>query len=415
MPRPVQPLGTFGTINVKRQPAGVYLAVTRYRDFDGSYRRVKKSGATARQAENALKQSITELGERERAGDLTRRSSVRDAAELWRVEERAAGRIAPQSMDRYEADLDGVVLPALGSLRLGEVTVGTVDRFLKSVAATRPGRAKTVKVALSHVLGLATRHDAIRSNPVAQVGRLPKAGKKEIRVAAVDELAVIRAAITAWQLGGKKHGPKPDGQLGKIFELMLGTASRIGEALAVRVCDIRIQHDPDNIGAVRVLVTISGTIVYVRGQGYIRQEHPKHSKDWRVVTLPDFAADVVLERLAELGDVPGERTLFCSRNATPLSPANVRRQWREAREAFTGQADGGDLASITPHVFRKTGATTVAGQSTIELAAQLLGHSSTAITREFYVKETKQINAATALILEQLGPHRGGSGNRLTH
>lgn len=35
-------------------------------------------------------------------------------------------------------------------------------------------------------------------------------------------------------------GPKPDGQLGAIVEVMLGTSARIGEALAVRRRDLDI-------------------------------------------------------------------------------------------------------------------------------------------------------------------------------
>ena len=73
-------------------------------------------------------------------------------------------------MDRYETDLDSIVLPALGELRLGEIAVGVADRFLKALGRRKPGRVKTSKVVLSHVMGLATRHDAIPTNPVRQVG-----------------------------------------------------------------------------------------------------------------------------------------------------------------------------------------------------------------------------------------------------
>ena len=55
-------------------------------------------------------------------------------------------------------------------------------------------------------------------------------------------------------------------------------------------------------------------------------------------------------------------------------------------------------------MFRKTGATTITVSAGIELAAQLLGHSSTAITEEFYVRPAKLVDTATAAILEQLGP-----------
>lgn len=397
MPRPVQPLGTFGTITVTKVRTGVYLAVTRYRDFDGGYRHVKKTAPTAKQAENALKLAVAEIGDQYHDGDLTRRSSLREAAEIWRAEERAAGRVAPQTMDRYERDLDAIVLPALGNLRLGEITVGTADRFLKAVARKKPGSVRATKVVLSHVLGLATRHDAIPTNPVRQVGHLPRREKREVRIATPGELAVMRTAIATWRQGEDIHGPKPDGQLGKVFDLMLGTATRVGEVLAIRRRDIDLRVSPATL-------TISGTIVYVRGRGYIRQDHPKHSKHWRMVALPLFAENALRLRLAELGGSSGDQPIFCTRNGTPITPANLRRQWRAVRDAFTELPDDVDLDSITPHVFRKTGATTITLSAGIELAAQLLGHSSTAITEEFYVRPAKLIDSATAAILEQLGP-----------
>jgi len=204
MTRPVQPLGTFGVITVTRVGNG-FLAATRYRDFDGGYRRVKKTGRSARAAENALKAKIAESGERSRSGDLDRWALLEEVAELWREEERASERIAPQTMDKYEDVLRGIVLPALGSLRLGELTVGTVDRFLKKIAQNRPAQAKHCKVVLSHILSLAVRHDAIPVNPVRQVGRLRRS-HTDVRVASLDELLAMREAITCWRRGAGEPG-----------------------------------------------------------------------------------------------------------------------------------------------------------------------------------------------------------------
>ena len=44
----------------------------------------------------------------------------------------------------------------------------------------------------------------------------------------------MRTAIAPWRQSEDIHGPKPDGQLGKVFDVMLGTATRVGEVLAIR-------------------------------------------------------------------------------------------------------------------------------------------------------------------------------------
>lgn len=76
---------------------------------------------------------------------------------------------------------------------------------------------------------------------------------------------------------------------------MLGSSARIGEALALRV--------PDDIAVEDEImsITISGTLVVLRGQGVVRQSYPKHSEDWRIVTLPSFSAEAIVERLAGSG------------------------------------------------------------------------------------------------------------------
>ena len=48
------------------------------------------------------------------------------------------------------------------------------------------------------------------------------------------EVEAIRAAVRHWESGLSRFGPKPDGRLGVIIEVMLGTSARIGEVLAIR-------------------------------------------------------------------------------------------------------------------------------------------------------------------------------------
>ena len=69
MARPVQPLGTFGTITVKRTKAG-YIASTRFRELNGTYRRVTATSDTATAAENRLKERIASGLPSQAEGDL---------------------------------------------------------------------------------------------------------------------------------------------------------------------------------------------------------------------------------------------------------------------------------------------------------------------------------------------------------
>lgn len=100
------------------------------------------------------------------------------------------------------------------------------------------------------------------------------------------------------------------------------TATRIGEALALRKCDVNVTAEPS-------WVHITGTLVVHHGAGVLRQSHPKTHESNRVVAVPEFAVDVIRRRLTLIGAEDEEHLLFFTRNGKPLAPYDVRRTFRE--------------------------------------------------------------------------------------
>lgn len=88
----------------------------------------------------------------------------------------------------------------MGEYLLVEVTVSRVDRFLRNLAASTPGLAKSARPVLNGMFMRAVRHDAIRSNPVGDV-RLPSKPKKPVEALTVDEVGVLREGLRNWQDG----------------------------------------------------------------------------------------------------------------------------------------------------------------------------------------------------------------------
>ncbi|MFN8129893.1 MAG: hypothetical protein U0R28_13945, partial [Candidatus Nanopelagicales bacterium] len=82
--------------------------------------------------------------------------------------------------------------------------------------------------------GLAVRYEAIHRNPVRETVRLRKPPSTAMALT-VDQVEAIRYAVRSWRRGAGLSGPKPDGQLEAIIEVMLGTSARIGEVLAIRM------------------------------------------------------------------------------------------------------------------------------------------------------------------------------------
>jgi integrase len=383
-------VGTFGEIWLADLDNGSVEARTWYRDDDGKSRQVRATGPTDTAAKIALKAAIATRGTRSGFGDLTRNSSFTDLVDLWLEDLDLEDSIAESTRALYERNMRQLVMPAFENFTLRECTVGRVDRFLKSVAKNgSPSMAKQAKTVLSLAFGLAVRYEALPSNPVRDTKRIKKADTETVALT-LDQIHAIRTAASEWRREDGLPGPKPDGQLEAIIEVMLGTSCRIGEVLALRKCDVDVESDP-------VRVSVRGTIVYIKGKGTFRQPRPKTSSSARTVAVPSWTAKVLRERLAKIDGERSDHLVFFSRNGTPLTTANVRRRLR----AVLAKAK---IEGVSPHAFRRTVATELERSANVDLAAKMLGHTSTEITRKHYIEKDDQVDPVTAQILERLAP-----------
>jgi len=390
--RPRTPIGTFGDITYVKVSADRVRARARYRDDDGRVRRVSATGATNKQAERNLKQVLARRPSHVAAGEITGDSSFTRLVEVWLEDLDLENKVAPSTRALYERNMRQLVMPAFEHYSLREITVRKVDRFIKTLAATKSySMAKQARTVLGLAFGLAVRYDAVAKNPVRDTTRLQKPASHATALT-VKQVAAIRAAVRGWRRGPGVPGPPPDGQLEQIIEVMLGTSARIGEVLAIRKCDVDVTMSP-------ATVRICGTIVSPAGKPTHRQPHPKTTKSTRTVSVPTFTAEVLRQRLVTVAADPPEHLIFFTRNRTPLTTNNVRRRLRSV------MAEAG-IAGVTPHSFRRTVATVLDRAGGADLAAEMLGHTSSKITKQHYIEPDETVNPVTADILESLAPGR---------
>ncbi len=387
MSRPRLPIGTFGTIGFQTASNGRVTARARYRDWDGKSRLVQATGGTKRAAEHALKAKLADRTLFQPSGtSLSADSPFPDLVTYWLEDLDIEDRLSKTTRQLYERNMRTLVMPAFKDLTLREIGVARCDHFLKHLAKQSYNRAKQARVVLRLALGLAVRHEVLHRNPMDHVSRLrrPVSTPNALTPA---EVNAVRAAIAYWEAGRSPSGPKPDGQLGAINEVMLGTSARIGEVLAIRVADL-------DLDAPVPMVRIAGTIVSRKGEPTHRQDHPKTARSVRRVALPGFALRAVRARSRRLRFVGPETLLFATRVGTPHTTNNVRRQLRDVM-------DQAGIEDVTPHRFRRTAATAINDVGGLQLASELLGHSDPAITREHYIRRNETVNPATADFLEQ--------------
>lgn len=382
--RPPTAVGTWGTIHTKRVREGAYRSRTRIRGKDGMTREVTATGTTSAAAERALRQKLVDRQTPTQQG-ITADTTIAKLATAWLAFLRDEGRIEATTINEYERVLTKVVIPEFGGLRLREVTTSRLDIFLVRLRTVSASRQRKTKVVLGAMLGFAVRHDALPVNPVQQTSRIHRE-KTETRSLTLEDLNTVREAVRKWTTE-QRSGPKATMDMADIIDLMLATGARIGEILALRWADI-------DLDAPRPAVTINGTIKTEPGKGTYRKASPKSDASVRTVALPGFAVAMLRRRRSLAVDSPRE-AVFPTRNGTWQQVNNVERRWRQIRH-------GTGLDWVTPHTFRKTVATLISERVGAETASQQLGHSSPAITREFYISKPA-MSADVAHLLDELG------------
>jgi len=387
MSRPRLGIGTFGDILFLERPGGKVEARVRYRDWDGKRRDVQATGPTRRIAEQRLKAKLADRALFQPAPNtLTPDSTFGELVGYWLDDLDLEGRIAQSTRQRYEYHMRQLVLPAFEHLSLREIGVARCDMFIKGLAKKSYNRARQAKAIMRLAFGLAVRHEIIPRNPMDGIARLHRPPHIPDALTP-QEVNSIRLAVRFWETGIVPTGPRPDGQLSAIIEVMLGTSARIGEALAIR------RRDVDVTGP-RPSVSIRGTIVTPRGEPPYRQDHPKTARSRRTVAIPSFTAEAIRQRLARMDDQSPDALIFTSRNGTPLTMNNVRRQLRHV-------LDMAGIEGVTPHSFRRTVATAINDSADVELAAELLGHTDSKITVQHYIRRSEMVNPRTAALLER--------------
>jgi integrase len=387
--RPPLPLGTMGEIRCYPLGKGKFRAVANYRDFDGVSRQVGRIGRSETQARNRLREACRDRGRTDVDAEITRDTTVTALGEYWFSEIAVAvamGDKSPGTGRLYRDRLDRQVIPALGALRLREVTVSRVDLVLKRIREHHGvAVAKVTRTVMSGMFGLAARHDAMPSNPVRDASSLPSRSKPRHAL----ELEQV------WDLRGKLRADQKaiDWDLVDFVDMMLATGLRIGETAAITWPSLDLEAGT---------VEVQGTVIWVRGEGTQLKLKPKSKAGWRVIELPSWAV-AMLKRRQEDQEPNQWQVVFTSPLGRLRDPSNTQ---ADLKDVFTRAG----YPEITSHTFRRTVATLMdkAGLSA-RAAADQLGHVKVSMTQDqYYGRGVARTGAARVLEDISRGPDQTG-------
>jgi integrase len=414
--RPALPLGTFGKILFVQHPSGQIQARAKFRDYDGRIRLVAKSGRTRAAAERALKAALTNRQTPSGSGAITSAMRVEALADAWLE---ASHGWSTGTERTYRSVIKQQVKPALGQLRLREVTPGVVSRALTAIAkGSGPSAAKSARACLSGMFGMAIEDGAVSANPVRDSVVRISTGKRSPRALTPAETTRLVELFRADERARELDIPD-------VFDWMLATGCRIGEALALRYATNADGKPLLDLDA--RTWEVNATVVRIIGTGLVIQPRPKSEAGWRVVALPEYAVRMLSGRPGATVATPGERVVFTAPLAATLrDPNNVSGDLRQLLDAFectecagagyqidedgsflTGASGRrircaeGPWSWVTSHTFRKTVATRLdeAGFTPRQVADQL-GHANPSMTLDVYFGR-QVVSAAAAQVLDR--------------
>lgn len=373
MGRPPLDVGTHGAIRFYPHPGPdgkLFRATTKYRGPDGVTRVASRIGKTKTAAERALKKAVREfVGNNDTLAGDTR---FKVAAEMWLAEVKRLR--SGTTFDTYRRHLHHRVLPAFGALQLRECTVPAVHRYLRALEAElEPNTVRSCRSVLSGVLSFAVQQGAIAANPVRDAGRI-EGGGGAARALTAEERTDLLARLDADERA--RADDIPD-----LVRFMIGTGTRVGEALAVRWGQIDLAEAEALVGP---------TLGRVTGKGLMVNERGKTGSSLRMVPLPAFVT--LMLQLRCPAEVNMMAPVFPNTLGSWRDPNNVQRSFRKARAAA-------GYPWLTSHVLRKTAITMLdERQLTAREIAGHVGHSRPSITLDTYMDlRSRGRSAADAL------------------
>lgn len=383
MGRPPLDIGTHGDIWIKEQPNGKFMAVANYRDVDGRTRPVKRYDKTKAAAKRRLKAALVERNHR--GGDeLTRESTFSDVAVLWL---RYVDRVhRGTTWDRYRSRLNRV-LPAMGQLRLREVTTQRIDVVLEEMGKRlAPATVRGYRATISGVLAHAVRLGAIERNPCREATPI-RGRSKEARALTRDEREDLLSKVDADERAVADDLPG-------IFRYLMGSGVRIGEAIGLRWFRVDLEN-----GIVVHADNLVSETKRCRTCGRVRSEHKDGSCVWidpgvgsglvlhsaktsagvRTLQLPQFTLMMLQHRY------PGPEYMmspvFGNAYGQWRNPSNTGRSIRLFREAA-------GYSWFSAHTWRRTAITACKEEGITDdrEISGYVGHSNVSQTQDYMDK-----------------------------
>lgn len=332
---------------------------TGYTDPSGKRRHIY--AATAKEAKRLRDKAIADS----QIGIIAppHRSTVGAFMVAW-VDDVAAHRLAPRTVERYRGIVTRHIVPSIGKVPMSKLTSQHIARLYAEKADTlAPASVRYVHAVLRSALAQAVSWRLLAVNP-AQAVKPPRKPRNDIQPLNASE---ARALLTV----------AADDPLLALYVTALHTGMRLGELLGMTW---------DAIDWSRGTIEVRGTLQR-KGPKEYRLEAPKTERSRRTVPMIDQLAEALrqhrsreVERLLALGYGRDDmRWVFTDRWGEPIYWGHVTDRLLRPLCRQAG------IREIRFHDLRHTAASMLLSHGVpVHIVADILGHTSATTTLEVY-------------------------------
>ena len=351
-----------------------------YRDATG--KRIRLTAATREDAETLLAEKIKETKDEQPNVLALRDMTLKEYAERWA--EQVKGELEEKTWRSYKQNLDRHVLPILGHVKVRELSVAPIARFLadKRKARYGPGEGKPysrtalrlMKAALSSVLTDAVELDGLlKSNPALAITSRKKRNRTGTSRPEVNAMtAKQRDAFLAHAHVREQQALLPY-RLRMMWELRAKTGLRPEEAYGLHFGDVDLGSNTLRVERAVSLGQIKSTKTHERRAVDLSDDLARH--------LAPYLDYVQAEGVAN--NLQDPLWLFPGRQDGLATEADER--WH--RDLFKQVLHAAQLPAFVPYDLRHTFASLLlSGNVPLLYVSKMLGHSKPTTTLDHYAK-----------------------------
>lgn len=300
-----------------------------------------------------------------------------------------AGRdLAPSTRVGYDWSIR-LLTDELGSTRLRSLDVTRIEAALDRITMSRPDKPmarrtiKIVRSTLAQALDFAVRRRMIAHNP-ARLSELPPEARPIERRNAMNptEVQAFWAAMD-------------DERMGPLFQVMLATGLRPGEALGL--CWDAVDLDA-GVAVVRRAIRLE------RGAARLVDEL-KTASSYRTIALAAPAIDALRRQRVAVAEMKLAATTWATNDPGLVFPGATGRPWnpKNLRNELDAACARHELPRVRPHELRHSCATVLSDAGVpLELIADLLGHTDIKMLSETYRHRVRPSADAALGVMDRL-------------